>query len=112
MFAENEGPPPPWHHSAFALIQDTPFRFESPADLSCAANRGPEDASLLLVNHWITRIAPDRVQAAKVNTRAALLDRAALCEQERGRMPNYLAVDFSTIGDLTGAVDTLNGTTP
>jgi len=24
-------------------------------------------------------------------------------------MPNYIAVNFSTIGDLIGAVDTLNG---
>ncbi len=38
-----------------------------------------------------------------------LLPRAEECQQERGRLPNFVAVDFYDRGDLLGVVDTLNG---
>jgi hypothetical protein len=53
--------------------------------------------------------APDRATAAVVNGHDAIVDRARACEQERGLMPNYIAVDFYSLGDVIGAVDTLNG---
>jgi hypothetical protein len=45
----------------------------------------------------------------QVNAEDVIVDRARSCERERGRMVNYVAVDFSELGDLMGAVDTLNG---
>ena len=38
-----------------------------------------------------------------------LVERARQCERERGRLPNYLAVNFYNIGDVVEAADTLNG---
>jgi hypothetical protein len=61
------------------------------------------------MNHWVQRIAPDRADAVIVNRRDAIVDRALACERERGQLPNYVAVNFANIGDLIGAVDTLNG---
>ena len=61
------------------------------------------------MNHWVQRIAPDRADSAVVDTRRVLVDRARECEAARGRPVNYLAVNFSTIGDLAVAVDELNG---
>ncbi|GIU88365.1 MAG: hypothetical protein KatS3mg009_2880 [Acidimicrobiia bacterium] len=109
VFAENSGPPPGWYASAFDVIADTPFGFAEPEDMSCAPNRGPADAPLFLMNHWLTRAAPDRKAAALVNTREAVVERARRCAAERGRLPNLVAVDFFTIGDVRGAVDVLNG---
>jgi hypothetical protein len=109
VFAEEEGPPPAWYHQAYENMQETPFLFRSPEELSCAENRGPADAPLFLMNHWISRLTPDRAAAAQVNQRDVLVDRARRCERERGLLPNYLAVDFFGIGDVTGAVDVLNG---
>ena len=109
VFAEDEGPPPPWYHQAYENMQETPFLFRSPEELSCAENRGPADAPLFLMNHWISRLTPDRAAAAQVNQRDVLVDRARRCGIERGLLPNYLAVDFFGIGDVTGAVDVLNG---
>jgi hypothetical protein len=109
VFAEEEGPPPAWYHSAFEHIADTPFRFRSFEELSCEPNRGPPDAPLLLANHWISAAVPDRRNAVLLNDHEALVARARACEAERGRLPSYLAVDFSSIGDLLRAVDTLNG---
>jgi hypothetical protein len=108
VFAEEEGPPPAWYHPAYENVQETPFLFRSPEDFSCAENRGPADAPLFLMNHWISKITPDRATAAQVNQHDVLVDRARRCERERGLKPNYLAVDFFGLGDVLGATDTLN----
>ncbi len=55
------------------------------------------------------RVAPDRADAVGVNGHDAIVDRARECQRERGLLPNYIAVNFYGIGDLSGAVATLNG---
>ncbi len=110
VFAENEGAQSPgWYQPAFAYMQDTPFGFAAPEEMSCDANRGPTDASLLPMNHWVSLVAPDRQSAVIVNAHDFIVDRARACEAERGQLPNFVAVDFYGIGDVIGAIDTLNG---
>lgn len=111
VFAEESGPPPSWYHSAFEHIQDTPFRFASVEDFSCEPARGPDDASLFLMNHWLSAVVPDRRNAAVANAREVIVERARRCEAERGQLPDFVAVDFSGIGDLLEAVDQLNDLT-
>lgn len=119
LMAEN---PPfdevPWYHEAYAITKETPYTFNKPAQLidpdqiprSCRPNRGPEDAPLFLVNHWIdTSPAPRPSNAAKVNAYEPLLRRARECERIRKHFPNLLAIDFFKTGDLEGVVDELNG---
>jgi hypothetical protein len=119
MMAEN---PPfdrvPWYHEAYAIAQETPYSFSRPAQLtdppllpeSCAENRGPADAPLFLVNHWIdTSPAPRPSNAAKVNAREPLLRRARECSELRDHDVNLLAVDFWETGDVLGVTDALNG---
>lgn len=120
MMAENDagGGEVPWYHSAYeGLVQETPFRFDRPAELidrdllpaSCRPNRGTPDSSLFLVNHWIdTSPAPRPSNAARVNTRDALLARIDRCEEQRDLLANLVAVDFYREGDLFGAVRELN----
>jgi hypothetical protein len=109
VFAEEAGPPPPWYANAFEEMQETPYTVSSPTGFTCAPNRGPADAPLFLLNHWVARVPPDRVNATLVNTKAVLVARARECEKERGLRPNFIAVDFSNIGDVVGAVNELNG---
>jgi hypothetical protein len=109
VFAEDQGPPPAWYHHAFDHMQDTPYRFEQPGDLSCEPNRGDPDATMFLLNHWVQRIVPDRATAAEVNRHDVIVDRADRCEHERGLRTTFVAVDFYGLGDLFDAVDTLNG---
>jgi hypothetical protein len=92
-------------------MEDTPYQFPQPEDFTCARNRGAPDASLFLLNHWVSRAnsAPDRATAVDVNGHDFIVDRARACHRERDFMPNFIAVDFCGLGDLTGAVDTLNG---
>ncbi len=109
VLAEQSGPPPTWYHHGFDLVKDTPYKFESADDFSCEPNRGPEDADLFLMNHWLDATAADRADTAEVNAYDVLVDRARRCEKERGQMVNFVAVNFYSIGDLLEAVDTLNG---
>jgi hypothetical protein len=109
VFSEQHDGPAPWLHSAFNAIQDTPLGARRPADFSCARNRGPADAPLFVLNHWTERTAPDRAHARVVNQRQFIVERARRCADERGRLPNFVAVSFYDIGDVIGAVDELNG---
>ncbi len=118
FLAENRAGAAPWYHRAFEdTVQDTPYSFSRPSqltspeglDATCRRNRGPADAPLLLMNHWITSDPwPLRSNADRVNAYEPLLGRARECEQVRGRKPALLAVDFHRSGDLFRVVETLN----
>jgi hypothetical protein len=49
--------------------------------------------------------------AQEVNISAVLLPRAEQCQDERGQIPNFVAVNFITIGDVLTVVDELNDVT-
>ena len=98
---------------AFEHIQETPYTFHQrealQEDAACAANRGGSAGSLFQINHWVeTTPAPRPSNAEVVNARDFLLGRARRCQQDRGRLPNLLAVDFYGSGDLFGVVGELN----
>jgi hypothetical protein len=110
VFLESGKPGVPWLRPAFELMQDTPYTFHAPEEFSCRLHRGPADAALFLVNHWIeTTPTPLPSNAALVNAHGVLLPRARACQRERGRLSNILAVDFYGVGDLLRVVDELNG---
>jgi hypothetical protein len=119
FLAENRAGAAPWYRRAFEdTVQDTPYSFSRPSqltspaglDATCRRNRGPDDAPLLLMNHWITSDPwPLRSNADRVNAYEPLLRRAHECEQIRGRKPAVLAVDFHRSGDLFRVVESLNG---
>ncbi|HZC13509.1 MAG TPA: hypothetical protein VE270_05760, partial [Thermoleophilaceae bacterium] len=119
FMAENRPGAEPWYHPVYeSITEETPFHFTKPAQLSkpaglpasCEPNRGPEDAPLFLVNHWITTDpAPLPSNAETVNAYEPLLRRARECRRLREHLPNLVAVDFYRRGDLFRVVDTLNG---
>lgn len=119
FLAENHAGAAPWYHLAYkSITEETPYTFSKPAQLtdpsrlaaSCRPNRGPADAPLFLVNHWIsTDPIPLPSQAAEVNAYEPLMRRLRACRRIRGHMPNLVAVNFYRQGDLMRAVDALNG---
>lgn len=109
VMAEEEGPPPSWYQNVWESTMETPYTFVNYDDFSCAPNRGPENAPFFLLNHWIQRGSPNRVDASIVNDYEFLLARAQQCEAERGKMPNFVAINFYQNGDVFGVVDALNG---
>ena len=119
FLAENHAGGAPWYQPAYdEITMETPFGFSRPEQLtnpaglpaSCRQNRGPAEAPIFLVNHWITTDpVPLPSNAAKVNAYKPMLARMRECQKVRHHFPNLVAVDFYRQGDLFGVVDTLNG---
>jgi hypothetical protein len=111
VLSENVGDKsrPAWYHDGWSLAQETPFSFKTPADFNCLPNRGQASNPLFQINHWVEKLTPMPNDSATVNAYDFLLARAQQCQQERGRLPNIIAVNFYEIGDLLRVVDTLNG---
>lgn len=108
VFAEKHGGTPSWYANLYRYAMETPYTFTSPSAFTCVPNRGGTGKRLFVMNHFITRAAPSRNDAAVVNASAAIVSRARRCAAARGHLPTFVQVDFSNLGDLTGAVDTLN----
>ncbi|MBM3659181.1 MAG: hypothetical protein FJW95_06715 [Actinobacteria bacterium] len=92
------------------VVQEVPYNYRTIEQLtapdSCRPLRGRPDAPIFQFNHWVT---PASASASAVaNTTAVLGDRAFRCMEERGLLPNLVAVDFYERGDLFGVVDALN----
>jgi hypothetical protein len=94
---------------AFSYVQDTPFTNPTVADLSCDRKRGTAGSPLLLVNYWLANFRSLVTDARKTNALGVLGPYLARCKQERGMLPNFVAVNFFNEGDLFRAVDQLNG---
>ncbi len=109
VLAEEEGPPPSWYGNVWDVTEETPYTFIFTEDFNCNVNRGDTGKPFFLLNHWIQRGAPNRVDGAIVNEYDFLLARAQQCAVERGQMPNFIAVNWYRQGDLFDVVDTLNG---
>jgi hypothetical protein len=119
FLAENHAGGAPWYQPVYERItEETPYTFRKVAQLtrsselpaSCQPNRGPPEAPLFLLNHWIsTDPLPRPSDAKKVNAYDPLLRRARECQRLRKHLPNLVAVNFYARGDLFRVVDTLNG---
>ena len=78
--------------------------------MSCAHNRGSTASPVLLINYWLTNDYRSLVTDARaINSYDVLSPFVARCRQERGMLPNYIAVNFYNEGDLFRVVDELNG---
>jgi hypothetical protein len=111
VLMENEGGAGryPYLHSGFDLTQDTGFTYETVEDFDCEPNRGSADADLLLVNHWLSSFRTLVTSAQQANTEEVLSRRVRQCQDERGQIPNFVAVNWYDQGDLLAVVDDLNG---
>lgn len=111
VLMENEGGGAayPYLLPGFEWVQETPYTFNTAADFTCAANRGPADAPLFQLNHWLAGFGSLVSDAAAVNAPEVLGPRAEQCQAERGMLPNFVAVNYYNLGDLFGVVDQLNG---
>lgn len=109
VFSEHSGGTPAWFQPGWTVVQDTRYDVSKETDFTCGINRGTPDASLFLLNHWIAKGRPSVEDSERVNKYDYLLARARACETERGRLPNFIAVNDYRRGALFAVVDTLNG---
>lgn len=110
IFAENAGPgSPDWYQSAYEWFQETPYTWKSVDDMSCAPNRGKAGNPFMLVNHWVAFSPPDPGKVGSlVNSEDVLRQRIDQCIDDRGVLPNVVAVDFAERGDLVSFVQSFN----
>ncbi|XAS77686.1 hypothetical protein V3G39_06495 [Dermatophilaceae bacterium Sec6.4] len=99
----------PWLMQGFSQVQDTNYDSKTPDQLSCARNRGTDKSQLLLVNNWLNHFDAIISDAAQVNAYDSLYPRIVRCRRERGMIPNFVAVNYYSQGDLFKVVDALNG---
>ena len=109
VFSERGLAGPGWYHPAWGNLQDTRFAYPALEAFDCAANRGSAGSDLLMVNHWLGGLVPDRHEAESANRYDVLKRRLEQCRSERGKAPNILAVDFVVAGDLLKVVREING---
>jgi len=97
---ENRGYLDQWTHWI-----DNPYSAESNQDFSCLQDRGNiETATLFNVNHFITHPIADIEDSLNANQYDVLWEHLTRCEQETGRIPNQLLVDFYSQGDVLDVV--------
>ena len=84
---------------------DNPYSAQSNDDFSCSEDRGdPETASLFNVNHFITHPVADIEDSLNANRYDILWEHLERCQNETGRIPNQLLVDFYSQGDVLEVV--------
>ena len=110
VVSEKHGGVYPWMPSTYSLFEETPYTFDTIKDFNCNPNRGKTGKSLFLINHWLRPDGPpDPNMASHVNSERVLNQRFRQCADARRRLPNVVAVDFTTIGDFYPTIDRLNG---
>ncbi|MGH7681150.1 MAG: hypothetical protein ACRENN_04100 [Candidatus Eiseniibacteriota bacterium] len=109
VLAENHAEGVPWYHHMIGVLQETPYAFKTPGDMTNVPNRGGREGTLLLMNNFIESVPPVPSKAEPVNAYAFLLKRARACRRERDMLPNLISVDFYRTGDLFQVCRAMNG---
>lgn len=111
VMTSREGGTYGWYHNVWDLAWETHWHNESASDFTCDVNRGDTNNDLFILNHFINEPPIGVAQpssAEQINYDPFLLERARQCWEEGGQIPNFVTVDFYSIGDVLSAVDALN----
>jgi hypothetical protein len=103
------GTPCPWYHylwSDFAF--ETHYSYSTPANFSCADNRGEPGNDLFILNHFLTNNIGAPNFAQQVNYDPLLSRRARECWATQNHLPNFVTVDFYEIGSVLRTTNLLN----
>lgn len=98
-----------WYMDVWAHAWDNPYAAREITDFSCDLGRGDPSNPLFILNHFLTRTRPVPEEADVTNADPFLLDTARDCQAASGSLPNFVTVDFYSVGDLFEAVRSLNG---
>lgn len=104
----DEGEASGWYMNVWDHAFETPFSASEPKQLTCAKNRGEDGNSLFILNHFLTTLTGSEILAERVNYNPYFLERAQKCEQEFMHIPNFVVVDFYSVGDVFEVTKSLN----
>ena len=112
IFTDDASASEPWHHYVWSHAVETNFSFTAASQFesvaSCAANRGSVANTLFILNHFLTNPFASPTLAESVNFNPLLRERSLACEAEMDKLPNFLTVDFQSVGDLYEVARELN----
>lgn len=108
VFSDEQPGEPAWHHDLWEHAFETDWDVQAEEDFYCDKRRGSEDHALFILNHFVTDPFASEQAAASVNAQDFLFERATSCWDHWGRIPNFVTVDFYSIGDLIQVVAELN----
>ena len=99
----------PWMHGTYTLSEETPYTFANVGEFNCKPNRGGTGRAFFIMNHWLRADGPpDPSGASVVNSKKTISSRIEQCITQRGRVPDVVAVDFTSIGDMYSTVNEFN----
>lgn len=108
VFSERDEYSPAWLNSQ-SLIGDSPYYHEKISDFQCG---DPGDRPLYNLSHFLYGPHAHPGMAAKANREKVIVGRARDCWRQTGKRPNFIMVDFYSVGDVITAVDKLNTMEP
>lgn len=108
VLTDKEGGKRPWLLPLWKHAWETHYAAKSKEDFSCKKHRGEADNTLFIFNHFLTDPVAKEDLAREVNFNPYFLGRVQKCQTEHQRLPNFVTVDFYSVGDLFSVVHTLN----
>jgi len=105
---------PAWLLPRQTFLWETGRDWPSLAAMTCRPEVGSEASPLYLVHHNLVaagddQAVPNAELAAKANALAVVTARLESCRAQYARTPNFVAVDFSSEGNVIDATQVLNG---
>jgi hypothetical protein len=99
-----------WLIGTYEISGETTYDVPTSASrFNCNPKRGGTDKSFLIINHWLkSNGPPDPGAADKTNSRKVLTQRFQQCIAKRQQLPNTIAVNFTSQGDLFKTVNQYN----
>ena len=99
-----------WLMGTYDIAGETTYAVPtSVSKFDCNPKRGGTDKSFLIINHWLkSNGPPDPVAAATTNSQKVLTQRFQECIAKRQQLPNTIAVNFTSQGDLFKTVNLYN----
>lgn len=109
VFTGNGGGTYPWYLDITDFTWATTWDVRRKREFTCKPDYGSTEMPLFVMNHMLTWPFVSPAIAKSANSNPFLLQRAEKCRAETGRLPNFIVVDYYSIGDIFSAVDALNG---
>ncbi|CAK7233847.1 hypothetical protein SBRCBS47491_008750 [Sporothrix bragantina] len=105
----------------FTYLYETPYDTTDPKFAECTIDRPPGASAsgrMGLVNHFLdveldlfgeVILIPDTIKAGTTNSISSITAQTNLCVNAYGRQPNFVLLDFISIGQAIAAQNQLNG---
>ena len=101
----------PWYLYVWDYAVDTDYSNHRTSDLTCEFNRGSAENELFILNNFITHATFGFGlidSAAVINEYDFLYNYCEKCITEKGKLPNFVTVDFYEVGNGLAVVEAIN----